>query len=44
MMRKTSFNNTLNFNQTDGGVVYEGTVKIKMEYLLIEKDKRIRGL
>lgn len=32
------------FSQHEGGVIYEGTVKVKMECLLIEKDKRINEL
>ncbi len=32
------------FSQYEGGVIYEGTVKVKMECLLIEKDKRINEL
>lgn len=40
---KKPFNNTLN-QINEGGIVYEGTVKVKMEYLLIEKDRRISAL
>ena len=32
------------FSQYEGGVIYEGTVKVRMECLLIEKDKRINEL